>query len=485
MATRFFARLSGVGGGLLVACSLPPLNLWPLGILGFALLAWAIREKSRLERFVIGYLFSIAWLLPSFWWVFSFNWYGAVVLILIEALYLSCAVAFVSGRSTLLFSLGGTVVLAEWLREMWPFGGLPLGDPALGQASGPLLVLARLGGPLFLAMVEVTLGVCLAWFVSNAELRRRGVVVTSALIALCALSSFLPDGGPPTRRVSVAAVQVGGKRGETHVAVKRAPGSVFSTQIRFSAGIKFPTTHLQRLIVWPEDGIALGSTFRTSFDAEEIAQLARHDKASVAVGYTQLLSGKRFKNAVAGFSPRGRYLGSVEKVHRVPFGEYIPYRGFFSHLATVKGVPFDLIPASNDGVLETPAGPLGIMVCYEVFYSDRGQQSVAHGAQILFVATNTSSYATSQVPSNEVAADRLDAASFGRDLIQVAETGYSEFVTPGGNVASQSALSKRQVIYDTVSLRKGRTLYSETGDLPVLGVAMFLVLFAVFRRRYS
>jgi apolipoprotein N-acyltransferase len=121
--------------------------------------------------------------------------------------------------------------------------------------------------------------------------------------------------------------------------------------------------------------------------------------------------------------------------------------------------------------MRTPAGPLGVLVSYEVFFADRGRSSVRAGAQLLVVPTNTSSYSSDQMPSQEVAADRVQAVEEGRDLVQAAPTGYSSFVTNRGAVLQRSRLSARQVLTGTVSLRTGATLYERFGDLPTLVLA--------------
>ena len=105
-----------------------------------------------------------------------------------------------------------------------------------------------------------------------------------------------------------------------------------------------------------------------------------------------------------GLRARRRLVARYEKVHRVPFGEYVPDRRFFSHLANLSAVPLDAIPGTATGLLPTPAAPLGAMVSYEVFFADRGRSSSRAGAQLLVVPTNTSSYCTAQVPTQEIAA---------------------------------------------------------------------------------
>ncbi len=146
-----------------------------------------------------------------------------------------------------------------------------------------------------------------------------------------------------------------------------------------------------------------------------------------------------------------------------------------SHLANLSAVPLDAVPGHGNGLLHTPVGPLGVMVSYEVFYANRSLASVRAGAQLLLVPTNTSSYATAQIPTQEVAADQVQAVSTGRDLVQAAPTGYSTVVDSSGTVRQRSLLGARQVLIATVALRTGRTIYVETGDWPILVLGAVLV----------
>jgi apolipoprotein N-acyltransferase len=139
-------------------------------------------------------------------------------------------------------------------------------------------------------------------------------------------------------------------------------------------------------------------------------------------------------------------------------------------------VPLDAVPGRGTGLVRTPAAPLGILVSFEVFFADRSRSSVRAGAQVLVVPTNTSSYATDQVPGQEVAADRVQAVESGRDLVQAAPTGYSTIVRPDGRVSARSALGPAAVIQGTIALRTGSTVYVRVGDLPVLAAAALALL---------
>jgi apolipoprotein N-acyltransferase len=239
------------------------------------------------------------------------------------------------------------------------------------------------------------------------------------------------------------------------------------------------------LVVWPEDVVSLDTPIDGTQTEKQLGALATRLHATLLVGVTETVSSQSFRNEIVAFSPRGKLVARFEKVHRVPFGEYVPYRGFFKHLANLSSVPLDAIPGHGNGVLHTPAGPLGTLVSYEVFYAQRGWITTRAGAQLLVDPTNTSSYLTSQVPTQEIAAARLQAISEGRDVVQAAPTGYSAVIDHRGRVLARSDLGVRALIVREVGLRTGRTVYERSGDLPVLVLAALLVVAGWLTALYS
>jgi apolipoprotein N-acyltransferase len=363
----------------------------------------------------------------------------------------------------------------------WPFGGLPIGGVFLGQAGGPLLDVARLGGPLALTAVVWAGGAALGELAVSAWRWRQtsrgatpwaGAVTVAVVTVVGILGAVAPDGGPAIGSLRVAAVQGGGPRGYTQLETGRAGD--FAVQL--AASTPLSVSHERpALVLWPEDVIALTVPLAQSTQAAYVAALARHLDATVLAGVTVTEPHDTFRNEIVAWSPEGRIVSVFEKVHRVPFGEYVPWRSFFSHLASLAAVPRDAIAGHGTGLMRTPAGALGVLVSYEVFFADRGRSSVRAGARLLVVPTNTSSYSSEQMPSQEVAADRVQAVEEGRDLVQAAPTGFSAFVTNQGSVTRQSRLSARQVLVGAVSLRRGATIYARVGDLPVLVLAALVL----------
>jgi apolipoprotein N-acyltransferase len=466
-----------VAAGVLLALSLPPWGWWPLGLTGAALLYWRLAGLSLRTRLWSGWLAGLGCDAIGLAWARAFNWYGALVLVLVEALSFAVAAAATPPRRGRAPAFVGASTLAEALRMTWPFGGLPLGGVFLGQARGPLVELARLGGPLLITAGVWAGGVALATLAAWLAARLRAAVgpglvgttaIVGALVALTLAGAVAPDGGPAVRSLRVALVQGGGPRGLDKEQVSSS--SVLAAQVEATSAVA--SAHPSpRLVLWPEDVVALSRTLAGSPQAALLSRLAVRLRTTLLAGITEPASPTTFRNEIVAWGPSGRIVGVFEKVHRVPFGEYVPFRSFFSHFADLSGVPVDAVPGHGTGLMRTPAGPLGLLVSFEIFYAGRSHESVRAGAELLAVPTNTSSYSTSQVPAQEIAAAVVQAVETGRDLVQAAPTGFTTVVTQRGVVVARSTLGRRQVLFATVALRRGLTPYDHWGDLPVLVLA--------------
>ncbi len=475
------ALLAGLG----LAFSLPPWGWWVLAPPAAGLLWWRLDGRTWRGRLWTGWLAGLGCYVPGLLWVRSFSLPGAIVLIAAEAAFLGLAGVAVPprGRWARAVAFPAAMVLAEWLRLQWPFGGLPLGGVFLGQAESPLVGTARLGGPLVLELVVATLGVGLAALVlvaRGAQGRRwlpvAGVFLTGTVV-LGLAGEWAPDGGPSVHSVHAAIVQGGGRRGFRKSQID--PAIVYAAQQAATARLRAGPD----LVVWPEDVVSLDGPLEGSEAEAQLAETARRLRTTLVVGVTETISSTTFRNEVVAWGPDGTLAGRFEKVHRVPFGEYVPFRGFFAHFGNLSPVPRDAIPGTGTGLIETPAAALGVMVSFEVFYAQRGRAAVRAGAQLLVVPTNTSSYATAQVPTQEVAAAEIQAVEQGRDLLQAAPTGYSAVVTNRGQLLARSGLGPPDLLVATVHERSGATLYVRYGDGPVLVVSALLLAVAWLRPR--
>ena len=309
----------------------------------------------------------------------------------------------------------------------------------------------------------------------HGPLALAGLAAAIALVGATVIAAHAPDGGPSRGTVTAAAIQGGGVRGfrksQVDPAVVQAAQQAATRRMQQLDGGRAP-----QLVLWPEDVVSLDTNLDGTAEAANLSALARSLHTTLVVGVTESVSATAFRNEMVAWGPDGSLVDRFEKVHRVPFGEYVPFRGFFAHFADLSSVPLDAIPGSGSGLMTTPAGPLGALISFEVFYADRGRPSVRNGAQILIVPTNTSSYASAQVPTQEIAASEIQATEDGRDLLQAAPTGYSAAFTNRGQLVSRTTLGAQQIVFANLSRRSGWTVYVRYGDWPPLGLAVVALL---------
>jgi len=463
----------GLVAGLLLTASVPPFGWWVLGLAGAALLAdtllrvegWRMRLLAAAGTGLT--LYAVGW-----FWMSEFSMPGYVLSVLGEAAFLAAAsVTVARGR---LWAVPAALVLAEYVRDHFPFGGVPLAGLPLGQVGGPLAPAARLGGQLL--VVALIGGVAVAVV---AALGKRFVyaAIALALVLVAVVGGHLSGGTHRTGTLSVSAVQGGGRRGLR--AIYGDPTQVFLAQLRASTNVQPPVD----LVVWPEDVIDVDQV-KGSPQADAVARVARDLHATVVAGIVEDAGPVHFANAALAWDPDGTITARYDKVHRVPYGEYIPFRGLVKHFANLDAVPRDARAGHGPGVLHTDAGPLGVAISYEVFFADRARIAVRHGAQVMLVPTNASSFSTGQVPAQELAAARLRAMETGRWVVQSAPTGYSAVVDPGGTVLAHSDLGHEDVIQRTVERRAGQTPATRLGDgLPALAALVAAALAVALPKR--
>ena len=463
---------TALAGGLLLAASLPPWpaasGAWPLGVLGAAALFAAGSGQGPGGRLACGAAAGLGLYLPGLWWMRDFSVPGYLVATLLEAAILAGGLALVPAapgwRRAVVFP--AALAAAEGVRGRWPFGGLPISGIDLGQVGGPLAGAARLGGRLLLVGLVGAGGVVLVMVVR----RRWGAALAGAVMvaAVAGAGAVAPD-GRSDGRLSVAAVQGGGPRGVR--AVLRDRGPVFERQLEATAGLRAPVG----LVLWPEDVVDVETDVAATPEGRRLSELARSQGATLVAGVVEDVDPDRFHNAAVAWGPDGTLLDRYEKVHRVPFGEYVPGRGLIGAVADLSAVPRDAIAGTGPATLETPAGRLAVVVSYEVFFDDRVRAGVRAGGRMVLVPTNASSYRDAQVPAQEVAVARLRAIETGRWVVQAAPTGYSAVVDHRGRVRARSGLGRPAVLVADAGLRSGSTPFVALGPTPWLLAALVML----------
>jgi apolipoprotein N-acyltransferase len=465
-----------LGAGALVAASVPPWGWWPLAFVGIALFDRLVAERSRRSRAARAFLFGLGWYAAGMGWMWHFSMPGYLAAICVYAGYVAAATAVAPAGRWRWLGLPAALTLAEALRFCFPFGGVPLASLGIAQVSGPLATPARIGGVILITWLTFQLGCGL-----SALIERRVVpvlVAIGAAVTAVALAAVAPAGEDSGSTLRMALVQGGGEQGTS--ALEVPPDVVFERHLAATATIEGPVD----VVVWPENVVDVDDlAFADSPHRQAIAAEAARLQAPILVGITEDV-GDRFLNAEVVVSPDGEITDRYEKVRRVPFGEYLPLRGLLEaiHAPGIDQLGRDAVPGSGPAVLELPDGSrLGVAISWEIFFGGRVRDGVEAGGEIVTNPTNGASYTGTIVQTQQLASSRLRALETGRWVAQVSPTGFSAYVSAGGEVHQRTTITEQEVIRREVPRRAGQTWYVRLGELPwvalaavVLGVSLLL-----------
>ena len=481
-------HLVGLLGGLAVAASMPPWGFWPLAPLGVILLGLATSD-SRRSRAITTLAFGIGWFGPGMVWMWFLTAPGYVLTTLLFAGWHAIAAA-VSPRAPAPRAIAHTLI--EAARLVAPFGGVPLATIAIGQAGGPLLPLARIGGVLLITWVVFHIGLSIGGRLAAALDRHDDMpswagILAGPLVAIL-LASLAPTGRDIGSAMTIAAVQGGGRQGTSALEVP----SRLVTEAHLAATASIPANGRVDVVLWPENTIDVnGVAFVDSAQADAVAMEAARLGVPMLVGVTEDVStahdlelaandGRGFVNAHYVVTGEGAADGAYVKVRRVPYGEYVPLRDLLESLgAPVGQIPRDAVAGAGPAVLDLPDGErLAVAISWEVFFADRVRDGVTAGGSVLVNPTNGASYTWTVLQTQQVASSRLRAMETGRWVVQAAPTGLTAVIDDRGRVLERTDVSERRVIVHEVRLREGHTWYTRIGDrviVALLGLAFALV----------
>jgi apolipoprotein N-acyltransferase len=476
--------LGGLVAGFLIAFSLPPWGWWPLTFLGIALFDHlAVEATSRRQRFLNGWATGFLWLAMGEFWMYDLTAPGWVLVFVVFGAGYGL-VALLGGEDDgRLLRLPAAFVLMEWFRWAYPFGGVPLATIPMTQVASPLSAVLPLGGGLLLTAVTVSTGQLL-----RLVLRRRfdlAPLVAGVVVVLVLIGTIAPT-GTPIDTLDVAVVQGGGPQRTR--ADRCENQNVFDRHEAATATITDPVD----LIMWPENVVnpspdaavngGCEDVFRMTEAIESVARIAREQNAVLIPGWFHGDGPDTTVNYSTAVTADGETVSRYDKVRIVPFGEFVPLRGFIENFSSeVPGR--DVRQGTGPAVLESPVGTLGISISWEIFFESRGRAAIRDGGEILVNPTNGSSYWLTILQSQQVASSRLRAQETGRWVLQAAPTGFSAIVTPDGDVIDRTGVSEQKVLFGEVERREGLTLATRLGAAPFVILAALVLMVDRIRRR--
>jgi apolipoprotein N-acyltransferase len=506
--------------GAATTLALAPFNLWPVPFLTFPILVWLIdgsaagRLGGTLAAAAAGWWFGFGYFVAGLYWIGNallvdaktFAWLLPFAVIALPAAF-ALFPALGGALARLLWTRGPLRIVAlavaltaaEWLRGHvltgfpWNVFGYAL-TSALPLAQGAALF--GLWGMTFLALAVYASPAVLAD--ERSDTRRPWLVPILSLLVLAGLALYgeLRLRANPTSYVDgvrLRIMQPNLQQDEKFNFSQRQ--QVMNRYLALSDRASGPNasgirdvTHL----IWPESAFP----FFLTRDAGALAQIA-----ALLPAQTVLITGAvrapegvpeaavtSAYNSVYVIGHDGSVLSVYDKVHLVPFGEYLPFQDFLEQLGLqqITKMRGGFIAGDRRRILKVPGAPDFLpLVCYEIIFPE----AVPRGERPGWIVnlTNDGWFGLSPGPYQHLQQARLRAVEQGLPLVRAANTGISAVVDPVGRITEALPLGTEGVLDARLPRPTAElTLYARTGDLPTgLALAAALVLVLQGRRRRS
>ena len=497
---RWLRRLVLMTLGALAALAFAPVDALPLFAIGIVGLIWAAETApDRRGAFALGWWWGFGHFLGGLFWIANsflidpvrFGWMVPPViagLAAYMAVYPGLAVALAQWRGApplarvLFFAVAWT--FAEWLR-----GHLMTGFPwnlaaYVWDVSTPMMQSASLWGSWGLSLLTLLLAGLLSLLGRGdrrLSLSAGGVFLAIILALYCfgawRLADEARDSGLVLRLVQGNISQVeklSGANRDRHVA-QHLRLSVSKPGLEKVAAVIWPETaatlFLDRLPDWrqfvaaaaPPGGHLITGTLRGAPPEGEIEE---------------------YWNSLAVLDPTGRIVGSADKFHLVPLGEYVPLSeilgGFVDKLTSGAG-NFSAGPGPTtvhvDGL--PPFSPL---ICYEVIFPGAVLDPADRPAWLLNI-TNDGWFGNSPGPYQHLASARFRAIEEGLPLARAANTGISAMIDPYGRVVDALPLGTEGALDVFLPDALDSTLFARIGLLGPVLLAVVICIVAVLASR--
>jgi apolipoprotein N-acyltransferase len=220
-----------------------------------------------------------------------------------------------------------------------------------------------------------------------------------------------------------------------------------------------------QIVIWPESSTPF-PFLDDRIGGDRIRALVRETGIELLLGSDQIdHSNQSYYNAAFLVRRDGEVAGVYQKMHLVPFGEFVPLQQLLFFVGPLVEAAGAFTPGAQMVVLPTAYGPLSTAICYEIVFPALVRESVAKGSQLLTTITNDAWYGHSSAPYQHFLQASMRAIEQGRYLARAANTGISGIVDPYGRVIQRSAIFERVVIVDDVRTLQSTTIYGRIGDL--------------------
>ncbi|MCK4739435.1 MAG: apolipoprotein N-acyltransferase [Deltaproteobacteria bacterium] len=512
--------LLSILSALLLVLSFAPFGLGWLSWFCFVPFFFIFENSSKKEVFKHGYIFGVVFFLGTIYWVVnSLYLYGevsfilSVFLMLLLVLYLALFFAlfalgfsYTSGYKDylrLLF-LPALWVSLEFLRSII-FTGFPWVLLGYSQIEYSYVIqIADIAGVWGLSFFVMTLNVVIylniSGFIRRRKIAKKETALTVVLIVLVlgygifrlsAISQvpFASEGVSEVKSLSVALVQGNVEQSEKWEPLKKEQAV---REYRTLSLTPDKSKTRPELIVWPETAMPFFFSYE-EFLSRVVKNVAVEAESFLLTGAPYFEFGEdgkemNFYNSAFLIDKSGSIASRYDKVHLVPFGEYVPFRKvlFFVEKLTEGLGDFKPGPGAIPLELEGSGGEaLGVLICFEAIFPELSARLVKNGATMLVNITNDGWFGHTSAPFQHLEMSRLRAVENRVYLVRAANTGISAIIDPLGRVQSKSDIFTDAVVRGEVNFKSdGLTVFSRfPWFMPAFCIVLSILILFVIKRR--
>jgi len=480
--------LLSVTAGLCLVFSFSPFNLFPLAWIALVPLLTALSGKSVRSALMLGLTTGTAFFLGTIYWVFhSMHYYGylpvtvSISFLLVLCLYLGlyfgiCAALFsyMHAKSKLPAVLTVPVL---WVTLEYGRTYLLTGFPwaLLGYSQHNFLALIQIADITGIYGVSFLVAACNG-LVFDAVMNRKQsespsilrkwplvpvIILFSVLIAAVLFYGTMKLNVPDQEKhFKVSVIQ--GNIDQHRKWDRRVQQEIVDTYTRLTEEAAGDSPDL---VVWPETAVPF--TFGADKNFTD-SLLSFQEKQGHYLLFGSVLAkdpnGGAANSAVL-LSPDGRTLSFYDKIHLVPYGEYVPLRKLLPFVEKLTGGIGDFIPGKERVVMDTPFATIGNLICYEIIFPDLVRDFVHNGANVLVTITNDAWFGNTSAPYQHFATAIFRAVENRVPVVRAANTGISGFIDSRGRVLIKSDIFAEAVLTEGISPGNKKSFYSQYGDI--------------------
>lgn len=436
------------------------------------------------QGFLLGYLCGTLWYGGSCYWVYStMKQYGGISppgaagLLILFCLYLGlyhglfgliiAIAARLSLRSALIIAPFAWVTV-ELARTR--ISGFPWDLLGISQVDNlPLAQIARTTGVYGISFEIMVVNVAFAAAFLVRRNRRNSLLLAAAAAAfVLEIARWMPIAEVPADHTATL-VQ------ENIPVLENSDwtSQYFSETIRELSNLSLKLPEGKRvaskpdLIVWPESPAPFYSTdpaFRAS-----VGEIAKNAHAWMVIGNISIQNhgqsnANEIFNSAALVRPDGSWTSGYDKIHLVPFGEYVPFKQWLSFAGGLTKEVGDFSRGVSRAPLPTGDARLGIFICYESIFPDEVRRFAEQGAQVFVNISNDGWYGDSGAYAQHLKQARMRAIENDRWLLRDTNTGVTASIDPYGRVVASVPRKMRTELAAPYALISETTFYTRYGD---------------------